>query len=172
MKKIFTMAMILTFAIIAGKASAQDKSAQKFRIGLGLEGALPTNAGYNYGGGITLRVAVPITDEGAVTGTSGVMAFVPKSISGVNSKAQINIPIKAGYQHMFNGTLYGMGEAGFTIAKVYFPSSTSTSLASASSTSFTYSFGVGAHLGAFDPSIRYEGYSSSGFVGLRLGFNF
>ncbi|MES2275044.1 MAG: outer membrane beta-barrel protein [Bacteroidota bacterium] len=172
MKKNFTFAVALLLAVIAVSASAQDKSSEKFRIGLGLEGALPTNAGYNYGGGLTLRVAVPIGDASAVTGTTGVMAFIPKSISGVNSKAQLNIPIKAGYEYMFNGTLYGLGEAGFTIARVYIPSATTSSLSSVSSTDFTYSFGVGAHLGAFDPSLRYEGYSSAGFIGLRLGFTF
>jgi hypothetical protein len=172
MKKNFTFAIVLLLSVVALSASAQDKSSEKFRIGLGLEGALPTNAGYKVGAGATLRVAVPISDNSAVTGTTGVMAFIPKSMTGVNTKAQLNIPIKAGYEYMFNGTLYGLGEAGFTIARVYIPSTTTSNLSSVSSTDFTYSFGVGAHLGAFDPSIRYEGYSSAGFVGLRLGFTF
>ena len=173
MKKNFTLAAMLFLCIIAVSASAQEKSANKFRIGLGAEGALPVNNnGYNVGAGATFRVGIPISESGSVTGTTGVMAFIPKSISGVNTKAQLNIPIKAGYQHMLSSTIYGLGEAGFTIAKVYYPSTSSGSLASVSNTSFTYSFGVGAHLGAFDPSIRYEGYTGSGFIGLRLGFNF
>ena len=173
MKKNFTLAAMLFLSIIAVSASAQEKSANKFRIGLGAEGALPvTSNGYNVGAGATLRIGIPINETSSVTGTTGVMAFIPKSVSGVNTKAQINIPIKGGYQYMFNNTLYGLGEAGFTIAKVYYPSSSSGSLASVSNTSFTYSFGVGAHLGGFDPSIRYEGYTGSGFIGLRLGFNF
>lgn len=171
MKKNLTIALVLLFAIVAG-ASAQEKSYKKVRIGLGAEGAIPTSAGYDYGAGATFRVAIALDETSAITGTTGVMAFIPKSITGVNTKAQLNIPIKGGYKYMFNGTLYGLGEAGFTIARVYIPSTSSGSLSSVSSTEFTYSAGVGAHLGGFDPSIRYEGYSSSGFIALRIGFNF
>lgn len=172
MKKIFTIAALALMVGFAGKASAQDK--QKFAVGIGLEGALPTNAGYDYGGGATIRVAIPISDEGAVTGTTGIMAFIPKSITGLSTKAQLNIPIKGGYQHMLGEKFYGMGEAGFTIARVYAPtvSGSSSTVTSVSSTSFTYSVGVGYKMGFFEPSLRYEGYSSAGFVGLRLGFNF
>lgn len=175
MKKNFTMAVVLVMALIAVTASAQEKSYKTVRIGLGVEGALPLGSfsnAYNEGVGATFRAAVALNETSAITGTTGVIAFIPKSISGVNSKAQLNIPIKAGYKYMLSDMVYGLGEAGFTIAKVYYPSSSSGSLASASSTEFTYSVGLGAHLGAFDPSIRYEGYSSSGFIGLRLGFNF
>lgn len=162
-------------ALATTKMFAQEKGYKKVRIGLGLEGALPVGAtasAYNVGAGATFRAIVALDETSAVTGTIGAMAFIPKSISGVNTKAQLNIPIKLGYQYMLTKTVYGLGEAGFTNAKVYYPSSSSTTLASVSSTSFTYSVGVGVHLGGFDPSIRYEGYSSSGFIGLRVGFNF
>ncbi len=175
MKKKFTLVLLMLVALTATKMYAQDKGYKKFSIGIGAEGALPMGSfgtAYNIGAGATLRIAVALDEKSAITGTTGVMAFIPKSLSGVNSKAQLNIPFKLGYRYMLSDVIYGLGEAGFTNAKVYFPSTSSGSLASASSTEFTYSFGVGAKLGAFDPSIRYEGYSSSGFVALRLGFNF
>jgi len=171
MKTKFTFGLVVAMALMAGVASAQSKD-QKFGFGIGLEGALPTSAGYDYGGGATARIAVPITDAGAITGTTGVMAFIPKSISGLDTKAQLNIPIKAGYRHMLSDNFYALGEAGFTIARVYSPtvSGSSAAVTSVSSTNFTYSVGVGYKLGFLNPSLRYEGYSSSGFIGLRLGF--
>lgn len=174
MKTKFTLALLLLFALSTTKMFAQDK---KLSIGLGLEGGLPignfANA-YNIGGGATLRIAYALDETSAITATTGAMAFIPKDISGVDMKAQLNIPIKVGYKYMLGDVLYGLGESGFTIARVYAPkpSGSTATVSSVSSTEFTYSVGLGAHLGAFDPSIRYEGYSSSGFLGLRLGFNF
>ncbi len=109
----------------------------------------------------------------AVTGTTGVMAFVPEKITGVNTKAQLNIPIKAGYKYMLTSKVYALGEVGTTIVKSYYPTvtGTTTTLNSVSSNAFTYSVGIGVHVGV-DASLRYEGYSNGGFLGLRLGFNF
>ncbi len=175
MKKKFTITAVLMMAFLIGTVSAQEKKGpKKVRIGLGLEAALPTgNFGkaYTVGGGLTLRAAVAVNEKMAVTGTSGIMAFVPKDISGVDLKAQLNIPIKAGFRYMLTEKVYGLGEAGTTIAKVYYPDS-SGNLQSVSSSSFTYAANIGTYLGAFDASLRYEGYTGSGFVGLRLGFNF
>ena len=94
---------ILTVCLLALStiAMAQTKSYKKVRIGLGLEGALPMGSlktAYNYGGGVTFRAAIALNEKSAITGTTGVMAFVPEKITGVNSKAQLNIPIKAGYK--------------------------------------------------------------------------
>jgi hypothetical protein len=88
MKKNFTLALVLLLAVVAGAAKAQDKSYKKVRIGLGVEGAIPTSAGYDYGAGATFRVAIALDENSAITGTTGVMAFIPKSITGVNTKAQ------------------------------------------------------------------------------------
>jgi hypothetical protein len=176
MKIKFTLVLVMLFALTATtKMYAQSKDYKKVRIGLGLEGAVPVGAfgtGYNVGAGATFRVAVALNETSAITATTGAIAFIPKSITGVNSKAQLNIPIKAGYKYMLGDSFYGLGEAGFTLAKAYYANPVTGSLASVSSTEFTYSVGVGTHLGAFDPSIRYEGYSGAGFIGLRLGFNF
>lgn len=172
MKKKFTLVFLMLIALSATKMYAQEKG---LSFGLGVEGALPVgswSSAYNVGAGATVRITYGLDETSSITGTTGVMAFIPKSFSGVSSKAQLNIPIKAGYKHMLGSTLYGLGEAGITMARTYIPSTTSGSLSSVSSSEFTYSVGVGAKLGAFDPSIRYEGYSGAGFIGLRLGFNF
>jgi hypothetical protein len=177
MKTKFTLVLVMLFALTATTIYAQSKEVKTLRIGLGVEGALPIGSfgtAYNVGAGATLRIAYALNETSAITATTGAMAFIPKSFTGVSSKAALNIPIKAGYKYMLSDSFYGLGEAGFTIARVYAPtaSGSTAAVSSVSSTSFTYSVGVGTHLGAFDPSIRYEGYSGAGFIGLRLGFNF
>ncbi|MFD2143921.1 hypothetical protein [Mucilaginibacter antarcticus] len=164
----------MLLALASTKMFAQDKG---LTVGLGLEGGLPIGSfanGYNFGGGATLRLAYNLDETSAITATTGAIAFLPKKVTGVDMKAQLNIPIKVGYKYMLSDVIYGLGESGFTIARVYMPTITGTTggVTSVSSTQFTYSVGVGAKLGAFDPSIRYEGYSGTGFLGLRLGFNF
>lgn len=171
MKKIFTIA----FIILAGFAAKSH--AQGFKLGLGAEGALPLgdmkNA-YNVGAGLTIRAGFGLPGAGDVTLTSGAIAFLPKDIStglGIDSKAQLNIPVKAGYRQKVAGPLYLMGEAGVTIIRSYF-SDASGDLQSVGTSKFTYAPSVGVMLGGFDASVRYEGYEGQKFVALRVGFNF
>lgn len=174
MKKIITVAVIACMTLSTIQVSAQEKSYKKVRLGMGLETGLPVgdlSTAYTFGAGGSFRLAVALSEKAAVTATAGAMAFIPKSISGVDLKAQLNVPIKAGLKYMLSGKIYTLGEAGATIARIYYPTS-SGQLQSVSSTEFTYAANIGAQLGRFDASLRYEGYSSAGFIGLRLGINF
>jgi hypothetical protein len=175
MKKVFTIMVVMAVALGVTKAQAQDSDYKKFSLGLGLEGALPTGglkSLYNVGAGATVRAAIGLDKASAVTLTTGVVAFIPKDLgSGIDVKAQINIPIKAGYRYMLSDSFYGIGEAGVSIIKSYYNNGSST-LQSVSSSEFTYAPGIGVLLGGFDASLRYEGYSSAGFLGLRVGFTF
>ena len=168
----------MLLALVASQASAQDsetKSYKKVRIGLGLEGALPSGGlktMYNYGGGASFRVAVAFSEKSAVTATTGAIAFIPKDLAGgVDMKAQINIPIKAGYKYMLSNKVYALGEAGTSIVKSYAVDGAGN-VYSANGSAFTYAASIGAHALGLDTSLRYEGYSGAGFLGLRLGFNF
>lgn len=170
MKKIFTIA----FIILAGFATKSH--AQGFKLGLGLEGALPLGnmkSAYNVGAGLTFRGAFSIDESSAVTLTTGAIAFLPKDLSnlGIDAKAQLNIPVKAGFKYNVGGPVYVIGEAGATIIRSYY-SDANGDLQSVGSTHFTYAPGVGVNLGGFDASLRYEGYQGQSFMGLRLGFNF
>ncbi|RCH55675.1 hypothetical protein DJ568_07245 [Mucilaginibacter hurinus] len=176
MKKIFTLAIVSLAALLSSNAYAQD--VKKFTIGIGLEGALPVGGlknAYSVGAGATVRAAFGVTDNSAVTLTSGAIAFIPKDLSiggqNVDLKAQINIPVKAGYKYFFSDNFYGIGEAGMSFIKTYVPNGAGGTT-SVSGSEFTYAPGVGAQFGGFDASLRYEGYSGAGFLGLRLGFNF
>jgi len=176
MKKISTLVILMLAALTTSKLYAQESSDyKKFAIGIGLEGALPVsgiNAAYSAGGGVTLRATIGLDKSSAITLTSGVIAFAPKSLGGgVNLKAEINIPVKAGYKYMLADHIYAIGEAGMTFAKVY-ASAGNGQVVSATGSNFTYAPGIGVQFGGFDTSIRYEGYSGAGFIGLRIGFNF
>ncbi|HEX8376525.1 MAG TPA: hypothetical protein VF602_01820 [Pedobacter sp.] len=175
MKRLFTICVVLLAFSFKSSAQDSEKSYKKVRIGLGLEGALPMGGlktAYTYGGGATFRVAVALNEKSAVTATTGAIAFVPKDLSGIDLKAQINIPIKAGYKQMLTEKVYALGEAGTTMVKSYVVDPSTGKTISANGSSFTYSAGVGAHFLRLDTSLRYEGYQGAGFLGLRLGFNF
>lgn len=174
MKKVFTLVIVMLVALTSSKLFAQSSDYKKFSLGIGLEGALPVSgfsSVYSVGGGATLRAAIGIDKTSAVTITSGVIVFAPKGSLGPNLKAQVNIPVKGGFRYMFSDNFYGIGEAGVTFAKVY-ASNGQGGTVSATGTEFTYAPGIGLMLGAFDVSVRYEGYSSSGFAAARVGFNF
>lgn len=178
MKKqlLILVSVIFLFALSAQAQDASKVTGKRFRIGLGLEAALPlgnlSNV-YSVGGGLTLRFQYKATDKFAVTFTTGGIAFIPKNVNNISatSKASINIPFKLGGRFLITEKFYAIMEAGLTNNIVYYKNA-NNHLAHTSGSSFTYAPGIGVLLGAFDASLRYEGYNSSGFLGLRLGFNF
>ena len=178
MRKHLTLltAIILVFSLSIQAQDKKEMTGKKFKIGLGLEGALPIGIMgdvYSFGGGLSLRFLYKITPEFGATFTTGGIAFVPKDISNLNdnSKATLNIPFKLGGRYKFTDKFYGIMEAGVTHSIVYYKD-TNDNLAHISGNSFTYAPGVGVLLGGFDASLRYEGYKDAGFMGLRLGFFF
>ena len=178
MRKHLTLltAIILVFSLSIQAQDKKEISGKKFKIGLGLEAALPVGImgdAYSFGGGLTLRFLYKITPEFGATFTTGGIAFVPKDLKNLNdnSKATVNIPFKLGGRYKFTNKFYGIREAGVTQSIVYYKD-VNDNLAHLSGNSFTYAPGVGVLLGGFDASLRYEGYKNAGFMGLRLGFFF
>ncbi|MEO5499872.1 MAG: hypothetical protein ABIR31_00395 [Ginsengibacter sp.] len=168
--------IILVFSISIQGQDKKEISGKKFKIGLGLEAALPVGImgdAYSFGGGLSLRFIYKITPEFGATFTTGGIAFVPKDLKNLNdnSKATVNIPFKLGGRYKFTNKFYGIMEAGVTHSIVYYKD-VNDNLAHLSGNSFTYAPGVGVLLGGFDASLRYEGYENAGFMGLRLGFFF
>ena len=161
-------AAILT--IVSTGTNAQGK---KFKVGLGLETALPVgnmDNVYSVGAGLSLRFLYKITPQFGATFTTGGIAFIPKGGINKNSKATLNIPFKIGGRYKFTDKFYGIMEVGTTHSIVYYD--VDNKVQHISGNSFTYAPGVGLLLGGFDVSLRYEGYKDAGFVGLRLGFFF
>lgn len=167
------------FLIFSLTIQAQDKkeiSGKKFKVGLGVEGALPVGVmgdGYSVGAGLSLRFLYKITPQFGATFTTGGIAFIPKDLNNLNSdsKATLNIPVKLGGRYKFTDKFYGIMEAGVTHSIIYYEDANGN-LAHLTGNSFTYAPGIGVLLGGFDASLRYEGYENAGFIGLRLGFFF
>lgn len=171
-----TILLAFSFPMHAQTHEKKEVSGAKFKVGLGLEGALPVgNMGdvYSVGLGLTLRMLYKITPEIGATFTTGGIAFIPKNLHnlGSSSKATANIPFKLGGRYKFTNKFYGIMEAGVTHSIVFFTGA-DDKVTSVSGNYFTYAPGIGVILGALDASLRYEGYSDAGFIGLRLGFFF
>ena len=170
MKRLLTLAALAIFVVVSQNATAQLK---KFRIGLGIEGALPTGDMsnlYTVGGGLTARFEIRPLHNLAFNATAGAMIFSPKDISGINTKPMLNIPVKLGVKYIFVGHLYGMLELGNTTSHIYYYQSSNNSLQQATSNNFTIAPGIGVQLIGFDIGLRYESFGSNHFTGLRLGF--
>ena len=173
--------LILTglFILLSSMVRAQEKNeikGNKFKVSLGLDAVLPTgnlSQAYGFGGGLSLRFLYKITPEFGATLTTGFDAFPPKNLSNLNSnsKATLNIPFKLGGRYKFTDKFYGIMEVGSTHS-IYYYKNNSNSLAHTSGNSFTYAPGIGLLLGGFDVGLRYEGYGSAGFLGLRMAFFF
>ncbi len=170
MKHLIKSTLIAILVIASMGAKAQEK---KFKVGLGLEAALPVGSfgtAYSVGAGLSLRFLYKITPQFGATFTTGAIAFIPKGGIDKNSKATVNIPFKVGGRYKFTDKFYGIMVIGETHSIVYYDAN--NSVGHVSGNSFTYAPGIGVLLGGFDASLRYEGYQSGGFVGLRLGFFF
>jgi len=167
-------ALFLLFSLNMKAQDSKTITGNKFKVSLGLEAALPVGdlgTGYSVGAGLSLRFLYKITPQFGVTFTTGGIAFIPKGSINKNSKAALNIPIKVGGRYKFTDKFYGIMEVGATHSITYYKG-IGNKVDHVSANSFTYAPGVGLLLGGFDVSLRYEGYNSAGFIGLRLGFFF
>ncbi|ACU05300.1 outer membrane beta-barrel protein [Pedobacter heparinus] len=177
MMKRLTLMIVLAFTGILS-SNAQNTSTgsfRKFRIGLGLEGALPGKGlkdGYSIGAGLTLRAQYNVTPEIGITLASGAIAFIPKDIKNSDAKAALDIPVKLGGKYMITPVFYAMGEIGLSSLRVFYTDAEDKIQSTKGSSSFTYAPGVGLQLGGFDIGIRYEAFENAGFFGTRIGFNF
>ena len=176
-KLLFT---ILTVAIlfIGSKANAQSSASSGFRFGIGVDGLLPvgnsTNT-LNFGLGITPRLQYSLSDKVALTFTSGIYHFFPKTVTypptgafgGFTTKYESDIiPVKAGIKFFVSPNFYVAGEAGaaFEVANGGGP------------VHFLASPGIGYATKKWDIGARYENFSGNGYsdgiVGLRVAYGF
>jgi len=175
MKKVF----LAIFGIVAfGAASLAQKGNNQ--ITPALELALPTgDAGdaSSLGLGVTVKGLYGVGNAGQLTLTTGYLAAGTKKelkdLLGADKITSNMIPILAGYRHHFKG-FYAEPQVGYGIygAKIKggeFESSESEG-------AFTWAAGIGYIYNNFEVGARYQSMhrdgESSGFVGIRLGYNF
>ena len=160
------------------KAQTVDKSA--WRLGIGVEGGLPTgdiHNGYGWDLGGTARLQYGIDKNVAVMLTSGYYNFFGKTftenvatgttVTTITAKAPNfgMVPVKAGAKVFFNSPIYVSGEAGAGIE-------TSTG----GTTRLLLSPGLGWANHSWDIGARYENFSGGGanygLVNLRVAYGF
>lgn len=173
------MITLLSVALLVVMTENVMAQLKKFKVGLGIEGALPSgdfNNGFSVGGGLTARFELRPTHNIALNVTAGGIIFVPKK-SGYDIKPLVNIPLKFGVKYILVGHLYGMAELGNTHSLIYYVEPNTNNVKHNSFNSFTYAPSIGVQLIGFDIGLRYESFGSKNsalgsnhFIGLRLGF--
>ncbi len=170
-KKI-ALAMMVTAMLATVKVKAQTTPANALRFGIGVEVADPTgNArlGSHFVLGGTARLQYGLTNNLAVTLTSGAYHFFPITIPGTNTKYQGygEIPIKAGIKAFFAPQFYfgAEGGAGLEVTDQ-----------GKGPTRLLLSPALGYASEHWDLGVHYDNFSNTsghfGLIGLRLAYGF
>jgi hypothetical protein len=180
--KLVAAALVAGAIFLGSNAKAQTITPDKFRFGLGVEGGAVTGDAHDYSNaylGGTARLQYGVSNNLAITLTSGYYNLFGKDVPGTDSKYQSlgMVPVKAGIKWFFTPSIYFSAEAGAGIETKTFayqgeiddrPSETNTKL--------LLSPGLGWASKHWDVGVRYENYSGQDFnygvVGLRLAYGF
>ena len=176
-KLLFGLASAFTLFMGMG-VNAQSVPANKFRFGIGAEALIPvgnTANISNFGIGITPRLQYGVSNNFALTFTTGLYHFFPKTVTypasgsfpGSTEKYKSDIiPVKAGFKYFVGSGFYVAGEAGvsFEVAEGGYPAH------------FLWSPGIGYATKKWDIGARYENLSghrhTGGVIGLRVAYGF
>jgi hypothetical protein len=182
-----TKFMVVAIAAIAifctSKVKAQTTEPEKWRLGIGVEGGVPTGNAHdisNFDLGGTLRLQYGASKNVALTLTSGYYNFFGKDVpglSGVSYKSLGMVPVKAGVKAFFANSLYVSGEVGAGFETSAFGDySGDTTPGLEKDTKLILSPGIGWASKSWDVGVRYENFSGQsnnyGLVGLRIAYGF
>ena len=186
MKKMSTLiaAAFTAAAIFLGtNANAQSTPKSALRFGVGVEGLLPTgslNNISNVGLGGTARLQYGVSDNLALTLTSGYYNFFGKKINDATDVKYPSfglVPVKVGIKAFFTQNLYFGAEvgAGFETKDDYRYATGETDH-NGKATKLIASPGIGYASQKWDVGVRYENFSGQdnnyGTVGLRIAYGF
>ncbi|MDB4904630.1 MAG: hypothetical protein JWQ63_3911 [Mucilaginibacter sp.] len=172
--KLLAVAFTATALFLTSNVKAQTTPVNALRLGIGVEGGIPTGSITNFSNfelGGTARLQYGLSNNLALTLTSGYYNFFAKgnTIAGVNyatkPSGQGLIPIKLGIKAFFTQNLYFGAEAGAGLETNY-----------AKNTKLLLSPGLGYATKSWDVGVRYESLSgqsdSYGTVALRIAYGF
>ena len=177
MKKLSNLvaAASVAVAILIGtnvKAQTTTTADSPWRLGIGVEGGVPTGNVKNFSNfelGGTGRLQYDLTDKFDITLTSGYYSFLGKDIPGTSSKYTSLgvVPVKAGIKAFFAQDLYFGAEAGAGFETNGANKSTKLILSPA----------LGWANQSWDVGVRYENFSGGngpnyGTVALRVAYGF
>ena len=178
--KLIASAVAAIAILFTTNAKAQTTPPSAWRLGIGVEGGLPTGdlhttQGWDLGG--TARLQYGIDKNVALMLTSGYYNFFGKdytativtgtSVTTISAKAPNFglVPVKAGAKVFFNSPIYVSGEAGAGFETV-----------SGGKTRLLLSPGLGWANKSWDIGARYENFSGGGvnygLVNLRVAYGF
>ena len=177
MKTLFRLAAAIFVAatlFCAPNVKAQTTSPNALRLSIGLETAAPTgNArlGSNFILGGTARLQYGISNNFAITFTSGAYHFFPIDIPGTHTKYQSYgvIPIKAGIMEFFVPNIYFGAEAGVGIEQTDNGVDPARLLLSPALGYANQHWDIGVHYDNFSSAGDHDHY---GLVGLRIAYGF
>ncbi|WP_185966042.1 hypothetical protein [Flavobacterium sp. ZT3R18] len=160
-KVLFVFAIALLFA---NNSQAQETKnyEQGFRVGIGLNGGLPTNNDtYDWSLGGDVRLQYDFSKKTSVTLTTGFTnLFIDPNVNDLGF-----IPVKAGFKaFVWEDQFYIMGEVGggFAVTNGY------------DENTYIWSPGIGYVNKAIDVSLRYEAYTEydTDQIALRVAYGF
>ncbi|WP_121810808.1 hypothetical protein [Mucilaginibacter kameinonensis] len=180
--KVITGVSVVLALFTAKNVNAQTTSADKWRLGIGLEVGRPIGNAHdisNFELGGTARLQYSLSNSTALTLTSGYYNMFGKNITvldanaagtTVKSKDLGIIPVKLGIKSFLAHRLYFGAEAGagFETTSLYGDGSKDTKL--------ILSPTIGYATKIIDLGLRYEGFfgqgNSYGLIGLRIAYGF
>jgi hypothetical protein len=160
-KVLFVFAIAL---LCANNTQAQEakKFDQGFRLGIGLNGGLPTNNDtYNWSLGGDVRLQYDLSKKTSVTFTTGFTnLFIDQDVKDLGF-----IPVKAGFKaFVWEDQFYILGEVGggFAVTNGY------------DKNTYIWAPGIGYVNKAIDISLRYEAYTEydTDQIALRVAYGF
>jgi len=115
--KLIAVACMVTAMLFTNQVKAQTTDANALRLGIGVDAGVPTgnaSIGSNFILGGTARLQYGITNNFALTLTSGAYHYFPKDIPGTNTPYQSYglIPVKIGLKEFFAKNIYFGAETG------------------------------------------------------------
>lgn len=170
MKKVQMLCLAAFTFLFANTTFAQESEVenydQGFRLGVGLNGGLPTDNDYDWSLGGDVRLQYDLSKKTSLTLTTGFTnLFMGKDELGNNVKDLGFIPAKAGFKaFVLKDQFYVLGElgAGFAVTNGY------------DQTTFLWAPGIGYANKYIDLSVRYEDYHDfrTNQVALRVAYGF
>ncbi len=176
--QLLAIAAIATASLFGNKAKAQSLAPpNKWRFGIGIEGAIPTGNLTNYSNGVlggTLRLQYGLTKHTMLMLTSGFYNAFGKNIPYTNNADKYQslglVPVKLGAKLYLGTKIYVSGEAGaaFETKANYLNNSKDVKL--------DLSPGLGYSMKHIDIGARYESISGKdnnyGIAALRIAYGF
>jgi len=170
--KLNVMALIVAALLFTSGVKAQTTPANSLRLGIAIETGIPTGngaLGSNFILGGTGRLQYGVSDNFALTFTSGAYHYFPKTIPGTNTTyaGYGLIPIKVGVKEFFAKNIYFGAETGVGIEALD---------SGIGQKRFILSPALGWADKHWDAAFRYEYLSaktgSNGIVALRIAYGF